>query len=252
MLCLPNDRLTRWLVCTTMKPNLNDDSFIGVVRIVQIKDKGKYRAILNAAIRVMAEYGYHNAQISKIARLAGVADGTVYLYFKNKEDILVSILRETIEDIRQKVEDELANVTDPVDGLARLIAIHLSVLGQNQDLATVTQVHLRNSDIEVRKQIAEIMRPYQSIIQRLIEEAIRTGRFRVDLDPRIARRMVFGTLDETITAWILTGAKYDLQSLAAPILDALLKGCQNLTPSLSRIDREESTNEHFGVHEADV
>jgi TetR/AcrR family transcriptional regulator, fatty acid metabolism regulator protein len=210
-----------------MKSNLNDDSFIGVIRIVQIKDKAKYRAILNAAIQVMAENGYHNAQISKIARQAGVADGTVYLYFKNKEDILISVLRETIEGIRHRVGEELKQVSNPIEGLKRLIDVHLSVFEKNPEIATVIQVHLRNADIEVRKQIADIMRPYQLVIHQLIEEAIRSGQFRSDLDARIARRMIFGTLDETITAWILSGAKYDLQSLAAPILDVILNGCQN-------------------------
>jgi TetR/AcrR family fatty acid metabolism transcriptional regulator len=181
---------------------------------------------LQAAVKVMGRLGYHHAQVSKIAREAGVADGTVYLYFKNKEDILISLFRETMGDIVARIQTGIQNLDrpDPVLALRKLIEVYFETLAQNTDLAMVTQIQLRQSDPEIRKKIGEIMRPYYRIIDSIIEESIRSGYFRKTIDPRIARRMIFGTMDETATAWILSGAKYDLVSLVDPVLDLLLRG----------------------------
>lgn len=172
----------------------------------------------------MAETGYYNAQISRIAREAGVADGTVYLYFKNKEDILISILRETIGEIIDRVNRALSGTDDPAEMLHRLVRLYFEGLAKAQDLAMVTQVHLRQTNPDVRRQIGEIMQPYYGMIDRIIDRGIEKGLFRANIDRRIARRMIFGTMDETVTAWVLTGAKYDLVSLAEPVVDLLLGG----------------------------
>jgi len=205
---------------------MNGDSFIEVRTIAQKKNNEKYVAILNAAVKVIGQAGYHNAPISKIAREAGVADGTVYLYFKNKEDILISILRETIGTIVDRIQAELTllKATEPVEALGKLVTVYFQTLGTNPDLAMFTQVHLRQSNAEMRKQIGDIIRPYYSIIDDIIERGVEIGVFRANIDRRIARRMIFGTMDETITAWILTGAKYDLLSLIDPVCDVMVGG----------------------------
>lgn len=204
---------------------MNGYSFIGVRTIAQKKNNEKYEAILTAAVKVIGQAGYHNAPISKIAREAGVADGTVYLYFKNKEDILISILRETIGTIVSRIHEELQTADDDVvEQLKRLVTVYFETLGTNTDLAMFTQVHLRQSNAEMRKQIGDIIKPYYQIIDSIIERGVATQVFRQSLDRRIARRMIFGTMDETITAWILTGAKYDLLSLITPVLDVMVGG----------------------------
>jgi len=204
---------------------MNGHSFIGVRTIAQKKNNEKYEAILTAAVKVIGQAGYHNAPISKIAREAGVADGTVYLYFKNKEDILISILRETIGTIVSRIHEELQTAGDDVvEQLKRLVTVYFETLGTNPDLAMFTQVHLRQSNAEMRKQIGDIIKPYYQIIDEIIERGMKSGVFRQNLDGRIARRMIFGTMDETITAWILTGAKYDLLSLITPVCDVMVGG----------------------------
>ena len=203
---------------------MNGRSFIGVIKIAQKKNNEKYEAILNAAVKVIGQAGYHNAPISKIAREAGVADGTVYLYFKNKEDILISILRETIGTIVDRIQEQLQGETDAVQALHKVVTVYFETLGTNPDLAMFTQVHLRQSNAEMRKQIGDIIRPYYGIIDTIIIMGKESGTFRDILDLRIARRMIFGTMDETITAWILTGAKYDLLSLIEPVRDVMIGG----------------------------
>ncbi|MGZ4031458.1 MAG: TetR/AcrR family transcriptional regulator C-terminal domain-containing protein, partial [Tumebacillaceae bacterium] len=147
------------------------------------------------------------------------------LYFKNKEDILISILRETIGTIVDRIHEELHEVEgDAALGLKRICTVYFETLGGNTDLAMFTQVHLRQSNAEMRKQIGDIIKPYYQIIDQVIQQGVESGVFRANMDRRIARRMIFGTMDETITAWILTGAKYDLLSLIEPVCDVMTGG----------------------------
>ncbi|MCL6515717.1 MAG: TetR family transcriptional regulator [Alicyclobacillus sp.] len=172
----------------------------------------------------MAEHGYHHAQISRIARTAGVADGTVYLYFKNKEDILISLLRQAIGRIVEKLQQRIAGLERAEDQLRALVELYLQELGAHPQLAMVTQVHLRQVDAGIRREIGDIMKPFYRALDDVIELGMRQGVFRPNINPRIARRMIFGTLDETVTAWVLPGGKYDLASLAEDVVDVLLYG----------------------------
>lgn len=188
------------------------------------KDAAKYQAILRAAVKVMAASGYHGAQVARIAREAGVADGTVYLYFKNKEDILMSILRETIGQIVTLSAWLEGAQRDPLRALYKLIEAHFATLGEDPDLALVLQVHIRQADQGLRDEVAQIMRPYHRTLDRILEVGQEMGVFVSLADPRIARRMIFGTIDETVNAWIFTGAKYNLKTLVEPVYALLLSG----------------------------
>lgn len=170
----------------------------------------KYEAIIEAAVQVIAEYGYHNAQISKIAREAKVADGTIYLYFENKDDVLVSLFNEKMGSFINQAEKELNKITSPEDQLYELIKLHFENLEKDPKLALVTQIELRQSNPEVRKGINDILKRYLNVIDGVIENGIQMGIFHEDLDVRVARKMVFGTLDETVTSWIMNGFKYSL------------------------------------------
>lgn len=178
-------------------------------------------------MRVMAESGYHHAQISRIARAAGVADGTVYLYFKNKEDILISLLRQTIGQIVDKGQHCLAEHHTAQEKLRALVSLYFNELGSDWNLAMVTQVHLRQVDANIRRQIGEIMKPFYNAVDDIISLGVEDGVFRPNINRRIARRMVFGTMDETVTAWVLPGGKYDLPSLSDDVVDVLLHGLES-------------------------
>lgn len=184
----------------------------------------KYEAIIDAAIRVIAEYGYHNAQVSKIAREAKVADGTIYLYFKNKDDVLISLFREKMGVFISKVEKELEKMESASDQLRRLIELHFENLEQNHQLAIVTQIELRQSNPEVRRGINEILKRYLQVMDQVIQNGIDQGVFRKDLDIRIARKMIFGTLDENVTSWIMNGHKYRLTEQVDEIHRLFIQG----------------------------
>lgn len=172
----------------------------------------------------MAESGYHNAQISRIARAAGVADGTVYLYFKNKEDVLISLLRRCINQIVTRCEGELTDEDAAPVRLRKLVKLYFSSLGSDPQLAMVTQVHLRQVDANIRRQIGEFMRPLYDMLDAIVDRGITEGVFRSSINRRIARRMLFGTMDEVVSAWVLTGGKYELADQTDDVVDLLMHG----------------------------
>ena len=184
----------------------------------------KYEAIIDAAVKVIARHGYHNAQVSKIAREAQVADGTIYLYFENKDDVLTSLFREKMGRFIQDMERTLADIEHPAEQLRTLIDLHFRYLEADPELAIVTQIELRQSNPFVRKVIGQILKSYLNIIDGIIVSGQEAGIFRRNVDVKIARKMVFGTLDETVTSWIMNGRKYSLVDMVGSIHDLFLHG----------------------------
>ena len=188
------------------------------------RNKPKYKQIIDAAVIAIAENGYHQAQVSKIAKQAGVADGTIYLYFKNKEDILISVFEEKmslfVENLREIIkEDQTAKAK-----LEKMIENHFTVLANDRHLATVTQLELRQSNKEIRLQINAILKEYLKLLDQIIIEGQETGEFAADLDLRITRQMVFGTIDEISTTWVMTDYKYDLIAVADKVKKIIFNG----------------------------
>lgn len=188
------------------------------------QQKPKYKQIIDAAVIVMAENGYHHAQVSKIAKQAGVADGTIYLYFKNKEDILISLFQEKMGLFVEKIRLEIAGKSTSKEKLLTLIQKHFSMLAADHHLAIVTQLELRQSNKELRLKINEVLKGYLMVVDEVLTVGKETGEFRGDLDVRLARQMVFGTIDETITTWVMNDQKYDLTAIAPRVHDLLIKG----------------------------
>ncbi len=188
------------------------------------RDKPKYKQIVDAAVIVIAENGYHQAQVSKIAKEAGVADGTIYLYFKNKEDILISVFREKMGVFVDNVKEILQKEISATEMLAKMIENHFSLLNGDRHLAIVTQLELRQSNKDLRYRINEVLKEYLTLLDTILKEGIEKGEFDEHIDIRLARQMVFGTIDETITSWVMNDQKYDLMKLAPEVHRLLLNG----------------------------
>lgn len=188
----------------------------------------KYAAILDAAQAVIARQGYQGAQISRIAAEAGVAAGTVYLYFKNKPDLLVSLFRDRLGVLIEQAREHLAEAPDGKEKLRRFILQHLKELAARRELAVVTQIEMRQAETDVQKEISQIMKGYFQVIDEIIEEGQRTGTFASAVDPKQIRNVVFGTLDQTVTAWVLSGFQFDLEAVAEPTYRLITGGvCQS-------------------------
>lgn len=189
------------------------------------RNKPKFMQIIEAAVVVIAENGYHQAQVSKIAKQAGVADGTIYLYFKNKEDILVSLFQEKMGAFIEKIQEEIAGISSASEKLYVLVKKHFELLSADRHLAIVTQLELRQSNKELRLRINEVLKGYLRVVEQIVKEGMEAGEFRKDLDVRLARQMIFGTIDETVTTWVMNDQKYDLVALAKPVHELLTRGC---------------------------
>lgn len=184
----------------------------------------KRQRIQKAAVKVFARKGYFAARVSEIAKKAGVADGTIYLYFKSKEDILVRLFDETMAAQAEEMRKVVRSLPTAAARLLALAERHLRVLGENRELAVVFQVELRQSIQFMERFTAGWLKGYFALITEVIEQGQREGVLRADLNRKVATKAFFGALDEMVTSWIIGGKGYDLPKLAAPVVDLFLRG----------------------------
>jgi TetR/AcrR family fatty acid metabolism transcriptional regulator len=184
----------------------------------------KRERILRAATDVFARNGYFNAKVSEIAKAAGVADGTIYLYFDGKEDLLVTIFREHTRGYLQSLEREMATINRAEERLRVAIRHHLETLGRDRALAIVAQVELRHSlkfmSLLSQQEVAD----YLNMLRKVVEHGQADGTFRRTLHPQLVAKSVFGILDEMVTSWILSEKDYNLSAQADQIADLILTG----------------------------
>lgn len=183
----------------------------------------KFEGILDAAVKVFAEHGYHGSQISRIAKEAGVADGTIYLYFKNKEDILVSLFRERLGGLIGKFEASVRASETAEAALRILCELHFAELERHPLLAHVTQIELRQSALELRKEIGKTLKPYLLLIESVLLEGMASGAFRPELDVKLSRQLIFGAMDEAVSSWLLSDRKYALSAQVEGTVDFFLR-----------------------------
>lgn len=184
----------------------------------------KRERILRAAVDVFAEFGYFNAKVAQIAKAAGVADGTIYLYFDGKEDLLITIFREHTRNYLRSLEQSLANVNRAEDRLRIAVRHHLETLGRDRALAIVSQVELRHTlkfmSLFSQQEVAD----YLNVIRRIVEYGQQEGVFRRNVHPQLVAKAVFGVLDEMVTSWILSEKEYDLGAQSEQVADLILTG----------------------------
>ena len=189
-----------------------------------MRDPGKPQQIIDAAIRVFARTGFYNSRVSDIAREAGIASGTIYLYFKTKDEILVTLFREKMAEWVEAVRGEIAVEPDPLAKLRRLVALHFSVLESNPDLAEVVQVELRQGHKFFRGASAHEVSAYFALIGGVLDEGIASGQIRPDVPVKLATKMLFGAMDQVATSWVLGRRGYRLVDTADEVATIFLKG----------------------------
>jgi len=184
----------------------------------------KRRRILDAAVRVFARKGYFSARVSDVAKKAGVADGTIYLYFRNKEDLLVRLFDEVMSRHLAQAREAVCALPSAPERLRAIAERHLAVLGENRDLAAVFQVELRQSTRFMERFTASWLHDYFELLDEVMQQGQRDGSLRADVNRKLAAKMLFGALDETVTSWLLSEKRYSLEDSAAPIVDLFLRG----------------------------
>ncbi len=190
-----------------------------------MKSVDKHNKIIVSATKVFAKKGFFNARISDIAKEAKVADGTIYLYFNNKFDILISVLEEEIGKIIEQIEKAIEKETDPVKMLTIFIEKHLSAMKQNKNLAEVIHIELRQSDRLVKEYRNTSFKQYIDVISRIIRKGQERGIYRTDILPDIAKRAFFGALDEVSRIWTTPGnVQYSVEETSEQIVALFLSG----------------------------
>src|ERR1051326_984310 len=184
----------------------------------------KRAIILRAATQGFARNGYFNSKVADIARSADVADGTVYLYFKSKEEILHSIFDQNMAEAIAAGRELIENLKDPREKLLRIAKLHLDRLGADRDLAVVFQVELRGSTKFMEEFSAAGFAEYLALLRRTFEEGQRAGVFRKELNAKVAAKVLFGALDEMATNWIISKRNYKLEPMADVVMDVFLNG----------------------------
>ena len=195
---------------------------------------GKRDLLLRAAIDVFAARGFFNAQVADVARAAGVAAGTVYLYFRSKDDLLVSIFEQTVREAIDQGHATVAPLRDPIEQLRAIARVHLDRLGRDRALAIVFQVELRQSTKFMERFSSTLLREYIGLIRTVMIDGQKTGAFRKELNPTLAAKLFFGGLDEMATNWVLSRRRYSLVSEADAIVDLFVGGLRAPRASRSR------------------
>ena len=199
----------------------------------QVEKNHKYHQILEAAIKVFARQGFHQSTVAQIAKEAGVADGTIYLYFKNKDDILVQFFNYKTKQVFDSFRTEVARADSSLDKLRYLIRRHLVEFQRNREMAVVYQVETHQNSRLAEPQIREMSKMYRDIISEIVEQGQQEGAIRKDLYVGLVKRFIIGAVDEVINTWLHSKGDYDLVSMAEPLVELFIKGIgysDSLTP----------------------
>ncbi len=181
--------------------------------------------ILKAAIKVFAKKGFYATRVSEIAKAAGVADGTIYLYFKNKDDVLITIFEDGLKQLLEILQRVAESDESFESRVTRIIELQLGLLEDQRDLAEVITVNLRQSSRLLKQYAAPLFMQYIDVIAGVIREGQEAGAFRQDLNPRVVARSLFGALDAILLTWALgDGDPAALRKAATHCASLILEG----------------------------
>ena len=191
------------------------------------KNTEKYYRIIQAATKMFARKGFYKTRISEIAMEAQVADGTIYIYFENKDDILISLFEEQMQIVLDNMVDQISREDDPVKKLEKFALIHLQLIEQNPNMAEIIQVEVRQSSRFMKEYKNEKFAQYLDLIGEIVREGQENGVFKKEVIPGVAKRAFFGALDEMSRFWVLSTRKqYDIKTAAKQISEYFLNGIQ--------------------------
>jgi len=197
----------------------------------RIEKNHKYHQILEAAVKVFARQGFHQSTVAQIAKEAGVADGTIYLYFKNKDDILVQFFSFRAKQVFESFREEVDRAETSSDKLRNLVYRHLAEFQRDRDGAVVYQVETHQNSRLAETQIKEMSKMYRDLISEIVEQGQQEGTIRKDLYVGLVKRFIIGAVDEVINTWLHSNGEYDLVSMADPLVELFIKGIGSPQPS---------------------
>ena len=186
----------------------------------------KHQRILDAAVQVIAEHGFFNARVSEIASRAGVADGTVYLYFKNKDHILREAIDTAFRSFFDRAKQEIQTVSSARMQLELLARLHLETLAAHRNLAIVMQTEVRQSARFIAEFSHQHLVDYLNLVREVIRLGQEQGLFRQDISDRLVAHCMFGALDEMVSSWVFTGRPFDPDKIASAVMNLIFSGIE--------------------------
>ncbi|WP_319523721.1 TetR/AcrR family transcriptional regulator [uncultured Desulfosarcina sp.] len=206
--------------------NIHSERFVSgrFAIVAKKKNMAKYQRILDAAISVFAEQGFFQSTIAQIAKEAGVADGTIYLYFKNKDDILIQFYQYKTRQIFERFREAVSKPASAEEKLRCLIRVHLQEFQEDRNMAIVYQAETHQNRTLGTELIKEMSKMYRDLISEIVELGQEEGSIRRDLYMGLVKRFINGAVDEVINSWIHSGGKYDLVTMADPLVDLFIMG----------------------------
>jgi TetR/AcrR family fatty acid metabolism transcriptional regulator len=189
------------------------------------KNSEKYHKIIEAATKVFARKGFYKAKISEIASEARVADGTIYIYFENKDDILICLFEEQMKAVLDNMVIQISGEDDPVKKLEKFALTHLQLVEQNKNMAEIIQVEVRQSSKFMKEYRNDPFARYLDLIADIIRQGQKEDLFKKEIIPGVAKRAFFGALDEMSRFWVLSSRRqYDIKTAAKQISAYFLAG----------------------------
>lgn len=193
--------------------------------MIEGKKADKRRRIVQSATSIFANYGFYNAKISQIAQMAGVADGTIYLYFKSKDDILISIFEEEMSSVIQMQTEGLATCNTATEKLSQFAKNHAEMVINNIDLATFFQLEIRQSSKFMKSYENQQFANYLQLVSDIVTEGKNTGEFDTSINENLVKHSFFGAIDEIATQWVLLdGKRFDLAATLIETADLFIRG----------------------------
>ncbi|NPV74204.1 MAG: TetR/AcrR family transcriptional regulator [Pelotomaculum sp.] len=187
------------------------------------KLEGKLKAILQAAQVVFAEHGYHGTSIKEVARRAGVATGTIYLYLRNKEALFAAVVDEIYETVISKIAERRKGAFGIREKLKASMEAAIEALGRHRELAKVVLLQTAGSNPAFGEQLADLLGRLAELVEEDIREAMEAGLIPPQ-DSRIAAAAFIGTFYNVVLSWLRKGYPASLEEAAGPLVEYNLRG----------------------------
>ena len=184
-------------------------------------------SIIQAAIEVFSKKGFQAAGISEIAHRAGVADGTIYQYFKNKEDLFFSIPIEKTKEFRSQVELHLEGISGALNKIRKFVWYFLYFFKTNPEYGRLLMLEMRVSKSFVKTETYDFLKQSVSSVLDIVAEGQKEGVIRTDVDIYLLRHLILGILEHMVSRWLLKEAKYDLLDHHQEVSRILIDGLKN-------------------------
>lgn len=179
--------------------------------------------IVNATLTIAAEKGFDQATTAEIARKAGVSEGSIYNYFRTKDDLLVHTVSEYAGSFISALETVIADEPTPLRKLGRLITFHINFFTQEGNIFQLIYGKRPGAKVQMARILTVAVAPYAALIERIVQEGIELGQME-KVNPQLAASFLLGGMQLTLLRRFFDMASYSVAETVAEIKRIYLNG----------------------------